>query len=582
MPGPGLYFGARLHAAIDSGAVSEATIADKSRRLLRLAARTRAFEPAAAPDQQPEQSIDTPEDRALIRRAAADATVLLRNARGALPLDPAAGGTLAVIGPLADALSAMGGGSSALTPHHVVQPLDAIRRAAAGAEIRFEPGCRIHRTAPALAGAAIATEAADGARVAGAALEYFDNPEFAGAPVHTATVRRLHLRWGSGEGGGWAAGQFSLRLRTTFTPSTSGTHRLALTSAGLSRLALDGAPLIDNWTRQERGDAFYGRGSAEVTADVALEAGRAYALTVEYRAPERRAGIAGLIVGCRLPEPPDAMERAVAAAAAADAAIVVAGLDDEWETEGRDRVSLALPGAQDELIARVAAANPRTIVVINAGSPVAMPWIDDVAAVLQCWYPGQEGGDAIADVLFGATDPGGRLPTTFPVRVEDSPAHLTYPGEAGTVSYGEGVFVGYRGFDRRATAPLFPFGHGLSYTTFEYGPVTVEPAEAVPGQPVEVRVAVRNTGARPGREVVQVYVHPAASSLLRPAQELRGFAKVALAPGEQREVRVTLDERAFAAWDPRAHDWVVEPGAYEVRVGASSRDLRGRASVRVG
>jgi beta-glucosidase len=290
--------------------------------------------------------------------------------------------------------------------------------------------------------------------------------------------------------------------------------------------------------------------------------------------------MSGLIVGCTEPEPADLFERAVALAAECDAALVVVGLNAGWEREGSDRAGLALPGRQDELVERVAAVNRRTIVVVNAGSPVAMPWAGRVAAILYIWYPGQEAGDALADVLFGSRDPGGRLPTTFPVRLDDCPAHLTYPGEAGAVTYGEGIFVGYRGFRRRGTAPAFPFGHGLSYTTFAFGAPRTDRTDVEAGEAVEVTVPVTNTGQRPGKAVVQVYVQDIASSLLRPDRELKGFAKVTLAPGEERDVRVTLPARAFAAWDPRAHDWVTEPGEFRILVGASVEDIHGEAVVR--
>ena len=216
----------------------------------------------------------------------------------------------------------------------------------------------------------------------------------------------------------------------------------------------------------------------------------------------------------------------------ADAVILCVGANGEWDGEGQDRPGLSLPGRQDELIARVAAANPRTVVVLQTGGPVAMPWLDSVSAVLQAWYPGQECGNAIADVLFGVADPGGRLPQTFPVRLEDNPAFLNYPGENGRVSYGEGLFIGYRYYDKKRIAPLFPFGHGLSYTTFTYGELELSAVEVGPDGTLTARIAVTNTGTRAGQEVVQFYVRDTQSSLVRPEKELKGFAKLHLAPGE--------------------------------------------------
>jgi beta-glucosidase len=287
--------------------------------------------------------------------------------------------------------------------------------------------------------------------------------------------------------------------------------------------------------------------------------------------------LGGLKVGCMPALPPDLLERAVDCAAAADVAVVVVGLNDEWESEGHDRTDLELPGRQVELIEKVAAANPRTVVVVNAGAPIRMDWLSRVPAVVQMWYPGQEAGDALADVLFGDVNPSGRLPQTFPKRIEDTPAFLHYPGENGRVVYGEDLFAGYRYYDAKRVEPLFPFGHGLSYTRFDYTKLRVARASVRPGEPVEVELEVANTGARAGQEVVQLYVRDVASRLVRPEQELRAFAKVELAPGETRTVRFMLDARALSCWDPSKSGWVAEPGEFELRAGASSRDIRARA-----
>ncbi|MGE3599538.1 MAG: glycoside hydrolase family 3 C-terminal domain-containing protein, partial [Dehalococcoidia bacterium] len=440
MPGPPRYFGEALRAAVEASEVAETTIDDKVLRLLRLMARTGALDDPAEPD---ERSIDDPDHRVLIRRAARDSMVLLQNEGGVLPLDADGSGLLAVIGPNADVLSVLGGGSARVEPHHVVSVLDGIAaRAGAEMEVRFEPGCRIHRRTPAFErGLSIDGDAGP---VPGVLVEFFKGLEFEGEPIHSYRGRRLQFSWTGDFAPGVIDGPFSMRARATFVPEESGPYRLTLTSAGLSRLRLDGAVVVDNWTAQTKGSSFYGRGSSEVEATVELVAGAAHAIVLEFQTTTREM-VQGAIAGCQPPAPADQLERAVALAARADTAVVVVGLNADWETEGADRVSMDLPGDQDELIRRVAAVNPRTIVLVNAGSAVTMPWANEVAAILQIWYPGQEGGDAVADVLFGEADPGGRLPDTFPVRVEDNPADLTYPGEAGAVAYGEGVFAGYRG-----------------------------------------------------------------------------------------------------------------------------------------
>ncbi len=284
-------------------------------------------------------------------------------------------------------------------------------------------------------------------------------------------------------------------------------------------------------------------------------------------------------------DPAELLERAVAAARVADVAIVFAGLNHERhnDTESTDRLSLELPYGQPELIARVAAANPRTIVVLVAGSPVAMdPWLEKVPVVVQAWYAGMEGGHAIASLLFGDTNPSGRLPCTFPRRLEDTAPHASglarhYPGEAGTVHYDEGLFIGYRWNDAKAVEPLFPFGFGLSYTTFDLGGLKIV-AGGEAGAVATVECEVTNTGARAGAEVVQLYVEPVAPAVERPVRELKAFAKVALQPGERRPVRLTLAPRAFSYYSPERKAWVADAGEYRIVVGRSSRDLPLRGS----
>ncbi len=314
--------------------------------------------------------------------------------------------------------------------------------------------------------------------------------------------------------------------------------------------------------------------------------------------------LAGFRVGFRTPDTDALLERAVAAAAEADVAIVCVGTTEETETEGHDRAAFALPGRQDELIRRVAAVNARTVVVVNAGSPVDMGWADDVVAVLQCWFGGQEMGGALADVLAGAAEPGGRLPTTLPVRLGHAPSHANFPGENGELRYGESVFMGYRGFEHNEIAPRFAFGHGLSYTTFRIGEPTLSSGTFRPGDTLTVSVPVTNTGARAGSEVVQCYVSPPATRLARPPKELKAFAKVWLEPGETAAVDLVLERRAFAYWEPgqddwdavqallpemfnllsppaprRERGWQVDAGRYDLLIGRSSDDTPIRCSV---
>ena len=272
-------------------------------------------------------------------------------------------------------------------------------------------------------------------------------------------------------------------------------------------------------------------------------------------------------------------QEAAAAAGKADAAIVVVGNAPSIESEGFDRKSLGLPAGQDELIQAVAKANKNTIVVINAGSPVSMDaWIDQVPAVLMMWYGGQEGGHAIASVLFGDFTPSGKLPVTFPRKLEDTPAYGHYPGENLHTEYTEGIYVGYRHFDRGNIAPLFPFGHGLSYTKFDYSDLKVTPDKTAPGKPVRVTLTIRNSGSRAGAEVVQLYLHAPKSSVDRPSQELKGFRRVMLTAGQSQSVTFAIDQRAMSFYSLAKKAWVAEPGGFEVLVGSSSRDIRLKGS----
>jgi beta-glucosidase len=284
----------------------------------------------------------------------------------------------------------------------------------------------------------------------------------------------------------------------------------------------------------------------------------------------------GCRIGFKQEDKVDYVQEAVDAARAADVAVVIVGVDAEWESEGYDRQTMDLPvdGSQDRLIEAVVKANPRTVVVNQSGSPVHMPWVDRVPAILQGWYQGQEAGNALADVLFGVQSPSGKLPATFPQRIEHTPAWNNWPGENLKVLYGEGLYVGYKHYDRTRIAPLFPFGHGLSYTTFEYGRPEMSSKVLAPDGSINVTMAVSNIGERAGAEIVQVYVRDVKSRLPRPEKELVAFEKVYLEADETRHITITLDKYAVGYYDDSINAWIAEEGAFEVLIGASSADIR--------
>lgn len=567
MPGPPAHFGARLVDAVRAGEIREAQVDDKVRRILRMAVWTRAFED---PMDHAEEAVDLPEHRALAREAALDGAVLLKNDGGALPLDASKLRRVAVVGPNAGVAQIMGGGSANVRAHYLRSPLAALRdRLGSSVEVVHEPGCQIHRHLPRLQ-RGLATP--DGEP--GIAIEYFAGQEHAGPVIHRERREHGALRWFGRFSDAVDPRSFSCRAVTRFTPEQSGEHRFGMLLLGEARLYLDGELAIDASSRRlPRGESFFGYGTDEIVVTADLVAGRPCEIVLEYANRGAR-DLGGALLGAMAPTPTDLMERAIAAARDADAAIVVVGTSEEWETEGRDRESIDLPLRQAELIERVAAVQPRTVVVVNAGSPIAMPWLDHVPAVLDVWLGGQEMADALAALLVGDANPSGKLPTTFPVRLEDTPAFLDYPGEAGRVVYGEGVFGGYRFYDTRDVTPLFPFGHGLSYTTFAYGEPRLSSPRVAPGETLVVEVDVENTGTRAGSEVVQLYVRPRTPRLARPFQELKAFAKLTLGPGATATARLTLDDRAFAAWDPKPHRWTIDPGPFELHIGSSSRDIR--------
>ena len=573
MPSP-RWRGEKLLEAVERGEVAEATIDSSVRRLLQLLVKVGLFEHR---EQGPEQALDLPEHRALIREAGAEGIVLLKNERNLLPLQPEHFTSLAIIGPNAKVAQIMGGGSAQVNAHYAVTPFEGIiARVGNHVTVHYEQGCTNYKLLPLLESDLLL--AGTQGTEHGLAVEFFNTLDFTGISIHREIQPKSELSWFGEMPAGVNPQQFSLRATGRFFPRESGDYTFGLISIGRSRLSIDGQQVIEKWTEQTNEGDFIGMGGSEGQATVTLEAGRAYLLTLELSKSEA-VPLGAVHLGCLRPVPADAIERAVALAATTDVAIVCVGFGGEWQSEGFDRPNMDLPGKQDALVEQVAAANPRTIVVLNTGSPVTMPWLEQVAAVVQAWYPGQECGNAIADVLFGDTNPSGKLPQTFPQRLEDTPTYLDFPGENGKIYYGEGLFVGHRYYEKRKIAPLFPFGFGLSYTTFAYSSLSLSAQEIGPDDTLlGIEVDITNTGQRAGKEVVQVYVRDAQASLQRPEKELKAFAKVQLEPGERKTVKLSLARDALAYYDDSTHDWVAEAGEFEVLVGSSSQDIRARAT----
>lgn len=556
MPGPHSPWNEALVAAVRAGEVAESVVDDKALRVLRLAARTGyldGFEgpaPATTPADACEQ----------LRDIASRAMVVLRNEGGVLPLDPASRSRVAVLGPNAALLTAQGGGSAHVNPAHVVSPLAGLCEAFGDSvEIDYQEGVSTQRILPAIPadvardpetgepGFRVDFVSADGA-VLGTELRLASRLVFMGTlPPGTAEVR----------------------VRTDLTVDEAGTHQFSVSGSGQYSLTIGTAApqeialtsadndLIENLVKppEHRVAAELVAGTVGVEMRVAVPAFPMVMFGLNHEAPRAASD--------------DAFAAAVEAARNADVALVFVGTTDEVESEGFDRTDLLLPGRQDELVSAVAAANPRTVVIVNAGAPVEMPWREEVAAVLWAWLPGQEGGPAIADALTGVVEPGGRLPTTFPAVGAESPVLSTQPVD-GVIDYTEGSTFGYRAYEEASIAPAYPFGHGLGYTTWAYEEITA--AETDSGA-VTVEVSVRNTGGRTGREVVQLYVGGEGADGNDPLRFV-GFGSVTVAPGDTSTVQITVDRRTFARWDEPASAWRVVGGSRTLVAARSATDRR--------
>ncbi len=599
MPGPVRIYGAKLAAAVERGEVAEAQVDLLVRDLLVLANRTRADERSA---DDPEQSVDDPAERALTRRAAIAGTVLLRNdpvaALGArvLPFDPVTIRSIAVVGPNAAIDRCMGGGSASLTPFGHRTLLAALTErlgpgTTADATITFEPGVRIDRLTPVVRkGQLRRPDGEPGLRVV-----YVNGTEWDGEVAADETTPTSLVRFFGSTPAGIDPRGFSVRIDGAFVPDTDGPHTIGVVTTGPVSLAVDDGSgmttLIDDPNMElPRSEEFFGYGSIEATATIECTAGVPVPLAVKWSTASGN-GFAAVRVGIRSPEPADLMDRAVAAAAAADVAVVMVGTNDEWETEGHDRTTMDLPGRQDELVRRVVAANPRTAVVVNAGSPVTMDWAADddpdaAPAVLTSFFAGQEQAEGLVDVLLGVADPGGRLPTTFPKRLADHPARVHHRPDhdstgAGTQRYGEGLFMGYRGYDARELTPRFAFGHGLSYGTAAWGAPSASTTTIGPDGTVVVTVPVTAVGDRDATVVVQGYVAPVAPSASRPPKELKAWVKAVVATGTTSELTLEFGPDAFHHWDTATASWIVERGEYDIVLASSATAEHARLRVTV-
>lgn len=566
MPGPDGPWGAALVEAVRSGDIDEAAIDRKVRRILLLAARVGAlegFEPVRARPARIEDGV------AFAREAAAEGSVLLAN-DGILPLaEPA---RVAVIGHNALHARTQGGGSATVLPERVVSPWEGIRAAFPEAEVSYSLGAIVQEGLAELPREAMRNPATGDP---GARVEMLDAR---GAALFTEDRLASGLVYFGGDA---PVGEMtSLVFETDYTPTESGPQRIGFASVGTGRILIDGELLTEQTSEavgDDLGAAFLSPPAVSVAVE--LEAGRAVRLRVEFT-PEFMSGELGNALSITIGTEPaevDAEEliaEAARAAAEAEVAVVVVGTNSRVESEGYDRTDLSLPGRQDDLVRAVLAANPRTIVLVNAGSPVLLPWREDAAAIVLNYFGGQEYGSAVADVLTGAREPGGRLPTTWPAALEDVPV-LNVSPERGVVTYDEDVHIGYRAWLRTGEEPAYPFGFGLGYTSWDLANVTT--TRFTDGV-ATVGLTARNTGTRAGKHVVQVYASRSDSAIDRPARWLVGFATVRAEAGAVAHVEIPVRQRDLAHWDD---GWHLEPGDYTLHVGSSVLDIAESVPLRV-
>jgi|CZKI01.1.fsa_nt_gi beta-glucosidase len=536
---------ADLKPLLDSGQVTMATIDDKVRRILRLEVANGFLDRTQAVESTPK---DDPRSAAVALKIAREAVVLLKNEHNTLPLNAKRVKRIALVGPNA-AGYVSGGGSSHVMPFHFVSVAEGFRRVASKVRIDVISG-----PGPELLSKLVASAS----YVGPLKLEFLTPRWWEKGVIASTTDTRIDHNWTAPPAPGVDLAAYRAQWTGSIRTHASGSYIFMAENTGNLFIKLDGKPIISSW----------GNSGETLSARADLQADRTYAIDVvaHHDVPGSTAvrfawGLAPALMT-------DAEAERVRSA---DAAVVCAGYNLMLESEGADR-TFELPDIQPELIRRVAGLNPRTIVVLNSGGAVrTADWIGQVPALLQAWYPGQEGGRAVAEVIMGSVNPSGKLPISFGKRVEDSASYGNFPGSGGKVDYAEGIYVGYRWFDVKGVAPLFPFGFGLSYTSFHYDRLHVEPT--TDGR-WTVTFEVTNNGTRAGDEISEVYVSPPAPSrVARAVRELKGFNRMSLATDETKLVSIVLDRKAFEYFDEAKGDWEVEPGSYTIAVGTSSRNL---------
>ena len=593
MPGKSRWRGDVLAHAVSSNKVAEFALDECVRNVLNL---INYLDPLGIPEGAPEKELNREQDHTLLRRAAAESVVLLKNQDNILPLkkdEP-----ILIIGPNSKIAAYCGGGSASLLPYYTVTPFEGVS-AKSQASIKFSQGVYSHKDLP-LLGPLLKT--ADGKP--GFAFRVFNEPPM---EANREMVDELHLVASIGFLMDYVNPKiksmtFYVDMEGYFTPEEDGLYDFGVTVVGTGKLLVDDEIVVDNTKNQQRGSAFFGNGTIEEKGAKQLQAGRTYKVVLQFgTAPTSDLDNRGIVAfgpggfrfgAARRVNQEDLIAHAVEQASSTKQVVLFVGLTMEWETEGYDRDHMDLPPGSDELISRVLAANPNTVIVNQSGTPVTMPWAYNAKAILQAWFGGNECGNGIADVLYGDVNPSAKLPITFPMRLQDNPSYVNFRSERGRVLYGEDVYVGYRFYEKIERDPLFSFGYGLSYTTFTRSNLSINTVpenptlphqpEGTVTEPITAILTVTNTGLVAGSEIAQLWIlPPSTNSVNRPVRELKGFNKVFLQPGESKEIQIVVDKKvATSWWDEQRGAWASEKGDYRVEVtGTGEGVLKGEFEV---
>jgi beta-glucosidase len=560
MPGPAKTWGKNLLKAVNDKKVSIEMIDDKVKRILNVLNFSKRYKKH---NNQSENIVNSTSQQQLLKRAAQEGMVLLKN-ENILPIKKDTS-SIGIIGPNGTKAQIIGGGSATLVPYYESHPIEAFKSSFnENTLIQSSKGCHTYRYLPEINKSLTKED--------GFLVEYFnvteDGNDFISCKVLTGSKFWIFEGFAKDIIGGNKKPDILVKFSCTYTPNITGEHNFEIFAIGKSKLLIDETEVIDNWTNTSPGDAFFAHGTTSKRGGKVLKKNKTYKIEIQYKF---EGNFPAIYIGCQPPDKIDLMDEALKIAKEVEQVVLMVGTNSDWETEGNDRVDFNLPGKQNELIEKVLEINPNTIIVLNTGSPINMPWINKAKAVIQSWYAGQEYGNALVDILTGDINPSGKLPTTFPVNLSDTPAFESYPGKNLQMDYDEKLLVGYKWYDKNLIEPLFPFGHGLSYTEFEYSDLKIKKDM---NNSFICSYMIKNTGDTCGSEISQCYVQPNESYNNEPIKTLQGFDKTFLNPGESKEIEILLGKRNLSSWDLSKNDWDIKYKEYDILIGSSSRDIK--------